>query len=133
MVRLAAFLLSSLARFNDCPSCNESFDLPQVEPVARKHIANAGLSERVTAVSGDFFKDPLPKADVITMGMILHDWNLEKKMHLIRAAYDALPEGGALVAIEALNPATRRKRGAEAIFTSTPTAFTQSSTTASSE
>ena len=52
--------------------------------------------------SGDFFKDPLPKADLITMGMILHDWNLEKKMHLIRAAYDALPPGGAFVAIEAL-------------------------------
>ena len=32
--------------------------------------------------------------------MILHDWNLEKKLHLIRAAYDALPAGGALVAIE---------------------------------
>jgi hypothetical protein len=87
----------------------ESFDLPQVEPVARKHIASAGLSERVTAVSGDFFKDPLPKADVITMGMILHDWNLEKKMHLIRAAYDALPEGGALVAIEALIDDGRRE------------------------
>ena len=36
------------------------------------------------------------------MGMILHDWNLEKKMHLIRAAYDALPPGGAFVAIENL-------------------------------
>jgi hypothetical protein len=35
--------------------------------------------------SGDFFKDPLPKADLSTMGMILHDWNLEKKRHLIRA------------------------------------------------
>jgi hypothetical protein len=52
---------------------------------------------------------PLPKADVITMGMILHDWNLEKKMHLIRAAYDALPPGGALVAIEALIDDARRE------------------------
>lgn len=69
----------------------------------------AGLSERVTAVSGDFFNDPLPKAEVITMGMILHDWNLEKKMHLIRAAYDALPPGGALVAIEALIDDGRRE------------------------
>ena len=59
--------------------------------------------------SGDFFKDPLPKADVITMGMILHDWNLEKKMHLIRAAYDALPPGGAFVAIEALIDDARRE------------------------
>ena len=43
------------------------------------------------------------------MGMILHDWNLEKKMHLIRAAYDALPPGGAFVAIEALIDDARRE------------------------
>jgi len=88
--------------------CN-SFDLPEVEPIAKKHIAAAGLSNRVSTSHGDFFKDPLPKADVITMGMILHDWNLEKKMRLIRAAYDALPAGGALVAIEALIDDPRRE------------------------
>ena len=86
-----------------------SFDLPPVEPIAQKHIAAAGLSDRIATAAGDFFKDPLPKADVITMGMILHDWNLEKKMHLIRAAYDALPPGGALVAIEALIDDARRE------------------------
>jgi hypothetical protein len=86
-----------------------SFDLPEVEPIARKHIAAAGLTNRIAPASGDFFKDPLPKADIITMGMILHDWNLEKKMHLIRAAYDALPSGGALVAIEALIDDARRE------------------------
>src|SRR5258706_2947553 len=85
-----------------------SFDLPPVEPIARKHIAAAGLSDRVNTACGDFFKDPLPKADLITMGMILHDWNLEKKMHLIRAAYDALPAGRALVAIETLIEDSRR-------------------------
>lgn len=86
-----------------------SFDLPAVAPVAQRHIAAAGLSERVAVASGDFFNDPLPKADVITMGMILHDWNLEKKMHLIRAAYDALPDGGAFVVIEALIDDERRE------------------------
>src|SRR5579862_9906730 len=86
-----------------------SFDLPAVEPIARKHIAAAGLEDRIRTASGDFFKDPLPKADVITMGMILHDWNLEKKVHLIRAAYDALPPGGAFVAIEALIDDARRE------------------------
>jgi hypothetical protein len=86
-----------------------SFDLPAVEPVARKTIAAAGLADRIATASGDFFKDPLPRADLITMGMILHDWNLEKKMHLIRAAYDALPAGGALVAIEALIDDDRRQ------------------------
>ena len=79
-----------------------SFDLPVVEPIAKKHIAAASLGDRVRAASGDFFKDPLPKADLIMMSHILHDWSLEKKMHLIRLAYDALPPGGALVAIEEL-------------------------------
>src|SRR5207244_10509447 len=86
-----------------------SFDLPPVEPVARKSIAAAGLSGRIRISSGNFFEDPLPKADLITMGMILHDWNLEKKKHLIRAAYDALPPGGALVALEALIDDERRE------------------------
>jgi hypothetical protein len=86
-----------------------SFDLPPVEPVARKHIAAAGLSDRIQIASGDFFNDPLPKADVITMGMILHDWNLERKMQLIRAAYDALPEGGVFIAVEALIDDARRE------------------------
>jgi 2-polyprenyl-3-methyl-5-hydroxy-6-metoxy-1,4-benzoquinol methylase len=86
-----------------------SFDLPPVEPIAQKHIAAAGLAERVRTAGGDFFADALPKADVITMGMILHDWNLEKKMQLIRAAYNALPPGGAFVAIEALIDDARRE------------------------
>jgi len=83
--------------------------LPPVEPIAQKHIAAAGLTGRVRTAAGDFFRDPLPKADMITMGMILHDWNLENKMHLIRSAYAALPEGGAFVVIEALIDDARRQ------------------------
>lgn len=86
-----------------------SFDLPAVEPIARKHITAAGLADRVSTASGDFFKDPLPKADIITMGMILHDWNLEKKQQLIRKAFEALPPNGALVVIEALIDDARRE------------------------
>jgi O-methyltransferase/methyltransferase family protein len=86
-----------------------SFDLPVVEPIATRTIEAAGLSDRVTAVGGDFFADPLPKADVITMGLILHDWNLEGKMHLIKAAYDALPSGGAFIVIENLIDDARRE------------------------
>ena len=89
--------------------CCVSFDLPVVEPIAKKQITAAGLEGRIRTVSGDFFKDQLPKADIITMGMILHDWNLENKMHLIRSAYEALPPGGALVAIEALIDDARRE------------------------
>jgi O-methyltransferase domain len=86
-----------------------SWDLPVVEPIARRAIAEAGLEQRVTAVSGDFFSDPLPKADVITMGMILHDWNLAHKRMLIGKVHDALPPGGAFVAIENLIDDARRE------------------------
>jgi predicted O-methyltransferase YrrM len=85
-----------------------TLDLPVVAPIAEKNIANAGLADRVHTASSDFFADPLPSADVITMGMILHDWNLDRKMHLIRSAYDALPAGGALVVIENLIDDARR-------------------------
>lgn len=86
-----------------------SADLPEATQIAERKIAAAGLGGRVTAQPIDFFADPLPKADVITMGMILHDWNLEKKMHLIRAAYDALPPGGAFAVIENLIDDARRE------------------------
>ena len=88
-----------------CTTC----DLPAVEPIARKTIEQQGLADRIQAASIDFFQDPFPKADVVTMGMILHDWNLEKKMQLIRSAYEALPEGGALVAIENIIDDERRR------------------------
>ena len=88
-----------------CTTC----DLPAVVPIAQKTIEADGLGDRITASSVDIFSEPLPKADVITMGMILHDWNLEKKMQLIQAAYDALPSGGAFAVIENLIDDERRK------------------------
>lgn len=87
-----------------------SLDLPMVMEIARRRIAGKGLADRVAAESVDFFAEPLPRADVVTMGMILHDWGLERKKLLVRKAYEALPEGGALVAIEALIDDARRER-----------------------
>lgn len=86
-----------------------SADLPQATAIAAKKVAAAGLNDRVSTTNIDFFKDELPKADIITMGMILHDWNLENKMMLIRKAYDALPVGGAFIVIEALIDDARRE------------------------
>jgi len=86
-----------------------SLDLPAVTTIAARKIAAAGLSDRVSAQALDFFAEPLPKADVVTMGMILHDWNLENKMHLVRAAYDALPPGGAFIVVENLIDNARRE------------------------
>jgi hypothetical protein len=86
-----------------------SYDLPVVKPIAERRIAAAGLQDRVRAGTIDFFADEFPQADVITMGMILHDWNLEKKRQLIAKAYAALPKGGAFVAIENLIDDERRE------------------------
>ncbi|MBV8063324.1 MAG: hypothetical protein JOY51_06990, partial [Nevskia sp.] len=86
-----------------------SFDLPQVAPHAQKQIDAAGMSDRIKVLSGDFFKDPLPKADIVTMGNILHDWNLERKKLLIGKAYEALPAGGAFIAIENIIDDARRE------------------------
>ena len=86
-----------------------SADLPAATLIAERKIASAGLADRISVKSLDFFAEPLPRADVITMGMILHDWNLEKKMHLVRAAYDALPPGGAFIVVENLIDDARRE------------------------
>jgi SAM-dependent methyltransferase len=86
-----------------------SYDLPIVAPIAEKAIAAAGLADRVAVASGDFFGDALPRADVITMSLILHDWNLDRKLHLIRSAYGALPEGGVFIAVENLIDDARRE------------------------
>jgi hypothetical protein len=86
-----------------------SFDLPPVADHAQREVDAAGLTDRIEIVQGDFFADDLPEADVVTMGNILHDWSLEKKMALIRKAYEALPEGGAFIAIENLIDDARRE------------------------
>jgi precorrin-6B methylase 2 len=86
-----------------------SYDLPPVTPLARKRIAAAGLGHQVEARSGDFLTEELPRADVITMGNILHDWGTETKERLIAKAHAALPEGGAFIAIENVIDDARRE------------------------
>jgi predicted O-methyltransferase YrrM len=86
-----------------------STDLPEATAIAARKIEQAGLTDRIATQPIDFFTDQIPPADVVTMGMILHDWNLEKKMMLIRKAYDALPDGGAFVAVENIIDDARRE------------------------
>jgi hypothetical protein len=84
------------------------FDLPVTGPIFEEYIQSFGLHDRLQFVPGNFFDDPLPKADVLSMGHILHDWNLEEKKLLITKAYDALPDGGALIIFETLIDDERR-------------------------
>ena len=88
---------------------SRSYDLPVVQPIAERRMRESGLDGRLSAHPIDFFQDDFPKADLITMGMILHDWNLDKKKQLIAKAYAALPEGGAFVAIENIIDDERRQ------------------------
>jgi hypothetical protein len=69
------------------------FDLPPLAPIFEARVAEAGLADRLSFTGGDFFEDPLPSADVLVMGHILHDWDLDQKRTLLGKAYDALPEG----------------------------------------
>jgi hypothetical protein len=85
------------------------FDLPEVAPIFEENVETHGLSSRLTFQSGSFFSDPLPRVDVITMGHILHDWNLEEKKMLVRKAYEALPEGGAFIAYDSIIDDDRSK------------------------
>lgn len=78
------------------------FDLAEVAPIFEDYIASAGVADRVTFSAGNFFEDDLPKADVVLMGHILHDWDLPTKKTLIGKAFDALPPGGSLVVYEAI-------------------------------
>jgi hypothetical protein len=101
-------LAMAVARRHPGVACM-SFDLPEVTAVARRAIAAQGLDERVALKEGSFFDDPLPSAGVITMGNILHDWGLGAKKMLIRKAHEALPPGGAFIAIENVIDDDRRQ------------------------
>src|SRR5262249_49273260 len=83
-------------------------DLPVVRPIFEKYVASHGLQDRLKFAKLDFFNDPLPKADVVIMGHILHDWDLSTKKMLISKAYDALPVGGAFSVFEAIIDNERR-------------------------
>jgi hypothetical protein len=87
----------------------QGFDLEAVGPIFTEYVNNLGLSGRLTFAPGSFFTDALPKADVVLMGHILHDWDLSEKKMLIVKAYEALPKGGALVVYESIIDNDRSK------------------------
>jgi acetylserotonin O-methyltransferase len=78
------------------------FDLPMATPLAEEMIAESGVAERVKIMSGDFFTDPLPEADLLAVGRILHDWSEDKIQRLLAKIYERLPAGGALLVCEKL-------------------------------
>jgi hypothetical protein len=86
-----------------------SFDLPPVEPLAKRKIKEFNMSERIKTIGGDLLKDPFPRADIITMGNILHGMGEEAKQLLVNKVFESLPEGGAFIAIENVIDNDRRQ------------------------
>jgi hypothetical protein len=76
------------------------FDLSPIAPHFEAYVAENGFSDRLAFAPGDFFSDPLPRADAVIMRLILHDWGLERKRFLIARAFEALPSGGAFIVYE---------------------------------
>ena len=72
-----------------CRSC----DLPVVKPIAERHIRERAAGRSRAGARRRLLARRTPKADLITMGMILHDWNLDSKKMLIAKAYRAAAQG----------------------------------------
>jgi O-methyltransferase domain/Dimerisation domain len=87
----------------------KGFDLPVVQQVFEDYVHSFGLHKRLSFQPGNFFEDPLPGADVLVMGHVLHDWNLDEKLMLLDKAVKALPKGGSLIVYEALIDDDRRQ------------------------
>jgi hypothetical protein len=88
------------------------FDLPQVQEAFQAYLRRRGVADRLSFHAGDFFKGPLPTADVLVMGHILHDWNLHQKRELLAKAHAALPEGGTLIVYDQMIDDARRENAA---------------------
>jgi hypothetical protein len=85
------------------------FDLPEVAPIFDEYAALNRVADRVRFQAGDFFTQELPNVDVITMGHILHDWNLDEKKMLIAKVFSALTPGGMFVVYESIIDDDRSK------------------------
>jgi cyclopropane fatty-acyl-phospholipid synthase-like methyltransferase len=84
------------------------FDLPPLRPIFEERVEEFGLSDRLSFTAGDFFNDPLPHADVLVMGQLLHGFNIEQRRLLLQKAHTALPNGGALIVYDSIIDDERR-------------------------
>ncbi|MEV7023386.1 methyltransferase [Kitasatospora sp. NPDC093558] len=80
------------------------FEIPASGTIAEKKIAQAGVSDQVSVITGDMFADPLPTGcDVVMFAHQLVIWTLEENTELLRRAYEALPAGGQLVVFNSMS------------------------------
>jgi len=78
------------------------FELPEVVALGRDYVGRSPHPGRIEIVAGDFFRDPLPVADLYALGRILHDWREDMIQLLLRRVFESLPSGGAILLAEKL-------------------------------
>ncbi|XP_071375838.1 acetylserotonin O-methyltransferase 2 [Centroberyx affinis] len=82
------------------------FDLPQVVETAQKHFSED--DDTIGFQAGDFFSGEIPPADLYVLARIIHDWNEEKCLKLLKKIYDSCQPGGGVLLVEALLFENRR-------------------------
>lgn len=80
------------------------FDLPPVADAARVALDAAGLGGRCGVVSGDFFQSIPEGGDAYLLKLIIHDWDDERSIAILRNCEKAVAEGGRLLLIERVMP-----------------------------
>ncbi|HKT03962.1 MAG TPA: methyltransferase [Rugosimonospora sp.] len=78
------------------------FDLPEMAEPFAEHMDRHGTAASVLFTGGDFFADPLPSADVLIFGHVLHDWSAAQNAALLANAYESVPVGGAVLVYDAM-------------------------------
>lgn len=93
------------------------FDLPAVIPIAKQQFAEAGLSDRVTFVGGDYYTDALPEgADLAWLGAICHQNSRRQNRDLFTRVHTALSDEGAIVIRDVIMDPSRTSPAGGALF-----------------
>ncbi len=93
------------------------FDLPEVIPLARRRITEAGLNDRVTLVVGDFYQDELPAgADFALLSAIVHQNSRMQNRELFAKIHRALADNGQLLIRDVIMDESRTQPPAGALF-----------------
>ncbi len=78
------------------------FEKPPVDRIAREAIARQGGADKVEVIAGDMFSDPLPGGfDVHLISNVLHDWDEDVVLSLLKKSHAALEPGGLLIVHDA--------------------------------
>jgi hypothetical protein len=80
------------------------FDLSHCAEGARKNLADAGLADRCDFIGGSFFESVPSDADAIVMKSVIHDWNDERGVRILRNCHRALRPGARLMVIDRIVP-----------------------------